>query len=102
MQPFITFRDKDKNGDLQYYILQRSYPHYVGIILSQSVSNAIAEAVIPGHNLYVTFGGVLQGNYIPMHKDSKNEAQQVLDNMATWFWAERIAIDKKRFKKFKI
>lgn len=102
MQPFITFRDKDKNGNLQYYILQRDYPHYVGVIASERVVGAIAEAVIPGYSLYVTFSGVLQGNYIPMYKDSKNEAQQILDNMAAWFWSERIAMDKKRFKKFKI
>jgi hypothetical protein len=37
-----------------------------------------------------------------MYKDSKNEAQQILENMAAWFWSERIAMDKKRFKKFKI
>lgn len=102
MQPFITYRDKDNQGNLQYYVLQRAYPHYVGLINRTPTPNAIAEAPIPQYELYVTFNGVLQGNYFPSYKDAREEAQQIYENMAAWFWAERIAMDKKRFEKFKI
>jgi hypothetical protein len=102
MQPFITFRDLDKNGELKYYIMQRDEPHFVGIISAERYLDALVESAVPGYNLYIVFNGVLKGNYIPLRKDIKSEAQSVFDNMASWYWTERIQIDPKRYKKLKI
>ena len=39
---------------------------------------------------------------IPSHKGEMVEMQVVFDNMAVWFHSERILLDEKRYKKFKI
>lgn len=99
--PFITFRDND-GVTLRYYILQRDFPHNVGVILSQPNSEAIVQSPIPGYNLWVVFNGTLQGNFVQAKVDYQKELQVVYDNMAAWYWSERIAMDKKRYEKFKV
>lgn len=101
MKPFITFRDNDKEGNLQYYILQRDFPHFIGVISSVPVSGTWQHP-IAGHHLWVVFNGTLRGNSIPNYRDISVEIDVVLSNMAVWFHAERILLDEKRFKKFKI
>lgn len=101
MNPYITFRDKDKDGNLQYYILQRSHPNYVGVISSVPISGTWL-APVGGYNLWVVFSGTIQGNFLPSYQNVSAELQSVLDNMAAWFWAERIVISPKRFEKFKL
>ena len=102
MNPYITFRDKDKNGDLQYYILQRDFPHYVGRIVVSPKQGALINQSIAGYNLWVCFDGTLRGNFIPSYSTVTEEISNVYFNMAAWFYSERIVMDKNRFKKFKI
>ena len=99
--PFITYREKDSKGVLRYYVLQKDHPHNVGVIISQPDHEAIVQSVIPGYNLWIVWDGVLMGRYIHASVDYAKELQVVFDNMSAWFWAERIALDKKRFEKFK-
>jgi hypothetical protein len=102
MMPFITFRDKDTNGDLQYYILQRAFPHFVGRISASPIEGALSNEPISGYNLWVTFNGTLVGNLIPNYVNIQKEISNVYFSMAAWFYAERIVMDKGRFKRFKI
>jgi len=101
MNPFITYRDKDAEGNLQYYILQRDFPHLIGRLSTVPIAGTW-RSTVAGYNLYVIFDGTLRGNMVPGYRDISDEIQTVFDNMAAWFWAERIVPDPKRFKKFKI
>ena len=101
MNKFVTFRDTDKDGNLQYYILQRDFPHFIGVVLNYyDIGNWYAP--IGGYMMYVNFGGTLRGNIIPSYKDIGDEIQSVLGNMADWYYTNRILTDEKRFKKFKV
>lgn len=100
--PFITYRENDKKGILRYYILQKAHPHNLGVILSQPDHTAIVQSPIPGYKLYVVFNGTLAGNFVHATLDYKKELQNIYDNMACWFYTERIITDRKRFEKFKV
>jgi hypothetical protein len=102
MNPFITFREKDKDGNLQYYVLQRAFPHYIGVVLNNPGSGLIGQSAIPGYTLWVVFDGTLMGNMIPNYRNVANEIQTVLDNMAAWYWSDRIILNEKKYSKFKI
>lgn len=101
MTPYITYRDKDEKGNLQYYILQRNFPHFVSVI-SAIPKTGTWQSAVAGYNLWVIFNGTLRGNMIPDYKNISEEIQMVLDSMAGWYCSERIVPDPKRFKKFKI
>lgn len=102
MEPYITFRDTDKNGELQYYVLQGVFPHFVGIVLNHPKEGAIAEASVLNYHIYISFGGTIQGNYILSKKDINKELQQTMQSMADWFYKSRILVEPKRFKKWAI
>lgn len=101
MNPFITFRENDENGQLQYYVLQRAFPHFVAMISTVPVTGNWSSPVA-GHYLWVVFKGSLRGNAIPSYNNVSEQIQTVMDNMAAWFHADRIVMDEKRFKRFKI
>lgn len=96
-QPFITFRE-----DEAYYILQKEFPHYCGKIVNYPIEGALINQPIASYNLYVTFNGVLRGNYVPSYNDVYNEIVHVFSEMANWYYLERIFKDPKRFKKWRI
>lgn len=100
--PYITFREPGANGDLEYYILQKEFPHYLGRIVTYPVEGAIINQPIAGYNMWVTFEYTLRGKMIPGYKDVQKEIEEIFFNMAAWFWAERIVTDTSRYKKFKI
>lgn len=102
MNPFITFREKDNDGNLQYYVLQRGFPHYVGKISPYPIENPICQVALPGYNLWVVFDGVLRGNFAPSFPNELKNMQIVFENMAVWFHSERVVMSEKRYKKFKI
>lgn len=102
MSPFITFKDLDGSGVMQYYILQRDYPHYVGRIAYYPTGGSICEVPITGHNLYVSFAGVLRGHFVPVYPKVEEEINVVFHAMALWFYTNRIVVDPKRYKKWSI
>jgi hypothetical protein len=102
MIPYISYREIDDKGVLRYYVLQKVFPHTVGIILAQQQPEALAQFPISGYNLWVVYDGVLHGNFVHATPDYKNELAIIMQNMAAWFWAERICLDRKRFEKFKV
>jgi len=102
MSPFITFKDKDSYGELQYYILQREPPHYLGVIKNVPISGAMSCAPVPGYHFFVVFAGTLRGNMIPANRGFETEIDFLFNRMASWFYSERIMINESKFKKFKI
>ncbi len=99
-QPFITFRELE-DGRLQYYILQKEFPHYLGVISSHPVKSTLCQISIPGYDMWVVFGGTLRGKMIPNYKDVKNDIDVAFHNMAIWFLTERIQAEPKKFNKWK-
>lgn len=102
MSPYITFKDYDKDNKLQYYILQREYPHFCGVISYFPVGDSLCQIPVTGHHLYVTFAGTLRGNGFPAHNMVEQEIQSIFHHMATWFYINRIEADPKRYKKWVI
>jgi hypothetical protein len=102
MEPFITFRDTDKNGELQYYILQRAFPHFIGVIKYKPSDTALYYISVSAHHLYILFAGTLQGNFLPGYKDAVEEMEAVIRNMAEWFYANRVIVEPNKYKKWKI
>jgi len=102
MIPFLTYREKNKLGVSENYILQRIFPYYCGRIVSIPVLNALINEPISGYNLFITFSGTISGNLLPLYTDSNEEMKTVFFNMANWFKVERIEVEPKRYEKFKI
>jgi hypothetical protein len=96
--PFITYRET-LNGDLRYYILQKSHPHFVGEIVS-APSEAIMLVPITRHSLWVKFAGTIYGNMIPSYRNIQEEMEEVYTNMAEWFYQNRILPEPKKYKKW--
>lgn len=102
MSPFITFKDLNAEGELQLFVLQRDYPHFVGTITYYPSANAIVQVPISGHNLYMTYYSTLRGNFIPLSNNIDIEMESIFHSMALWFYKNRIEIDPKRYKKWLI
>lgn len=101
MSPYITFRELN-NGKLEYYILQKAFPHYVGRLSTNQYEEALFKSEMPGYAMIIVLEGTLRGAAIPNYRDVADEIQSCLQNMAAWFWAERIQENQKKFEKFKI
>lgn len=102
MKQFITYKEKDNNGNVYYYILQRGFPHFLGKIVTSPIEGSIINAPISKHNLWVTFNGTLRGNMIPNYKDIKNEIANTFTEMANFYYTEKIQPNEKSYHKFKI
>lgn len=102
MSPFLTFKDADKEGNLQLYILQRAFPHYVGVLSYIPVADSFSCIPLSGHNLWINYAGLLRGNFIPSYGGVNQEIEAVFHSMALWFYSERILKDPKRYKKWLI
>jgi len=74
----------------------------IGHITTIPKEKAIVSKPIPGYNLYVNFDGCLQGNFLPNLKNIELELHTVFENMAAWFWTERIVGNEGKYKKLKI
>jgi hypothetical protein len=101
MSPYITYRDIDQDGKLGYYILQREFPHYIGIISEHSKESVVPSIQITNYYLWVIFNGTLRGNLIPGYKNIAEDIKFVVNDMAIWYYAMRIVPNEKKYKKFK-
>lgn len=97
---FITYREKDKDGILQYYILQKAFPHYIGRIVYSPPAKYICLAPIPRYNMFVVFRGQLEGNRIHFHNEWQKELPAIILAMADWFYTNRIAVAPKKYERF--
>ncbi len=102
MIPFITYREPDEENRLCFYILQKAFPHYVGLLVSSPRENGLVNAPIPGYKLWITYAGCLHGNFFPGHSTAIAEVNQVFNLMAEWYYVNRIKIQPKKYKGFKI
>lgn len=102
MQNYITYRENDEDGRLCYFILQKAFPHFVGLLSTGKLENSLASMPIAGYNLWINFNGTLRGNTIPSYKNILDEIQSFISDMAIWFYNNRILIEPKKYEKFKI
>jgi len=102
MNKYITFTDKDKSGEVKYFILQRDFPHCVGVISQTPKENTLAFSAIPGYWLYVCFDGTLRGAFVPGYKNIVEEVSRVMHDMAQWYYTGRVLQNEKKYSKFKI
>lgn len=102
MSPYITFRDTDKDGQLQYYILQRAFPHWVGLVATNPAQKSIMKVPIAGYDMWVCFAGTLRGNVAPSYKDIDKEISAVLHGMANFYLEHRILTNPSKYKKWKL
>ena len=102
MSPFVTYRDTDKAGQLQYYILQRAFPHYTGLISDRIIDGSILQVPVTRHNLYITFAGCLRGNYIAAYDGWEKHMTEIFHQMAAWYYENRILTNPKKFKRWAI
>lgn len=100
MTKYVTFKDTDKSGLLQYYILQRAFPHYVAMVASVPMPEVIMGCPVPGYYLWIVFSGNISGNYMVGHKGELENVKNVILDMVDWFLDNRINTDKKRYKKW--
>lgn len=101
MNRFITYREEDKDGRLCYYILQKDFPHFVGVI-STYPSEGTWQSPISNYNMWVVYAGTIRGNLIPSYRNISDETQSVFDEMASWYYQNRILKEPNKYKKFKI
>jgi len=99
---FITYREMADDGVLRYYILQRDFPHSIGVVLSSPNHGAVAQSVVAGYNLFIVYDGTLRGNFIAAYPGFEEELNGVFMDMAAWYLSERILTDEKKYLKFKI
>jgi len=103
MIPYITYREPNEEGILCYYILQKYFPHFSGLLVAnRPIDGAIVNAPIAGYNLFITFNGTLRGNIIPNYKNIQEEIITVFEDMSSWYLINRILLNEKLYRKFKI
>lgn len=98
---YITYRE-EINGHLEYFILQKTFPHYKCRITKIPITNIFEPVAISKYNLWVVFAGTIQGNMLPVTNEFEKLVLITMQDMATWFLENRIEKDLKRFKKWLI
>lgn len=99
---FITYRDTDENGNLQYYVVQKDFPHIQALITAYDKNYIFPSIPISGYSLYVSFDGTLSGKRVPAYREIQHDIVSVMNEMSEWYLNNRILPDKGRYKKFKI
>lgn len=99
---FITYRDNDDLGNLQYYIVQKDFPHIQAVITAYNKDYIFPSVPISGYSLYISFDGTLSGKRVPGYKDIYHDVISTMNEMAEWYLHNRLIPDKGRYKKFKI
>ncbi len=98
--PFITYRETDSSGELQYFICQKVSPHYVGMIIDNPNFESVHKVPIPNTIMYVAYAGIIDGWLYPMHSHAKQEINGILVVMAEWYWTNRISKNQQKYKKW--
>lgn len=96
---YITYRE-NYAGELQYFLLQKEWPHYVGMILDNPNYNSLYLFMIPNTKLYIAFFGTIQGRFIPSTNQVEKEIALIFVDMAEWYYKNRIESQPKKYKKW--
>lgn len=99
---YITYRENDSENRLCYYILQKAFPHYIGLLSVGQLENTLTSMPVGNYNLYVNFYGTLVGKFLPAYKDAIQEIELEMISMAEWFYYNRVLTQPKKYDKFKI
>lgn len=99
-EPFITYRE-DVSGKLCYFILQKEFPHYVGLIKESPMGGTLPQMNIPGYSLWIQIVGTVRGSYIPSYQDVETEMNSVAGRMSQWLLDNRILPAESKYRKFK-
>jgi len=102
MDKYISYRETDEEDFLQYYILQKEFPHILVNISERPVVNFVQPVPINEYNLFLVFSGTLRGNVIPSFINIGEEIKSVMQDMSVWFYEYRIIPNEKKYKKWKI
>ncbi len=102
MNNYITYRDTDNEDNLQYYVLQKDYPHIVAMISDIPIINFVQPVPVSGYNLWLIFSGTLRGNFLPGYNSIFEEVKVVVTDMALWFYENRVLSNEKKYKKWKV
>ena len=98
--PFITYRETDEGGELQYYVAQKAHPHYVGQVIDNPNFASLYKVPIPNTTMYIAYFGVIEGRRFPLHSHFEQEINGTLVAMAEWYYHNRIKKDEKKYKKW--
>lgn len=101
-EPFITYREEDEFKRLCFFILQKAQPHYVGILLTSPREGSLVNMPLPEYNLWITYNGILAGNFVPGYKEVERDIENCFAEMTEWYYLNRIKTDPKKYKHFKI
>lgn len=101
MERYITFRDEEDKKP-KYYILQRDFPHFIGEVSTTPDKHLVGATPIPGYKLWIVFQFCLRGKSVPSYRDLESIILNTMNDMASWYFQNRIETDQKRFLKFKI
>jgi hypothetical protein len=99
--PFITFKEDE------IYILQTAFPYYVGKLWKCETDYALSlikkeiQCEISGYRMLISFVGTLEGNLVFLG-DKRHQLQKLVQEMAFWYFLNRIDKDPKRYAKFKL
>ena len=98
---YITFTEPDENDVMEYYILQKEFPHFLCKISEHPTGHFFQCVPINEYDLYIVFNSTLRGNVIPSYKNIGDEIKDVMHDMAEWFYNNRILKNEKKYKKWK-
>lgn len=91
--PYIIYNENDSD-----YILQRNFPNYIGRVTSK-LERQIAQYPVAGYDLYISFAGTLNGNFIQMDSLGIKHAEEIMSVMSSYFVQK---LDKEKYEKYKI
>ncbi len=102
MNEFITYRDTNTEGELLYFVLQKDFPHFNCYISERPVVNFVQPMPITDYHLFLVFSGTIRGMMIPDYRNMGEEIQSVMQDMAAFYYEQRILKDLKKYRKWKI
>lgn len=99
---YITYREADNVGELKFYILQKTYPHYTFEVSTYPIERIFPAHQISGYYLWICFAGTIMGNLIlPSLAIQEKQINCVAEDVVNWFYQHRIIPQEKKYKKYK-
>lgn len=102
MIKYLTFREPDESNGFSYFILQKEFPHILCKLSDIPVTYVVMPVPINDYNLFLNFEGLLRGRFLPSYKNILDQVSEVMQDMGLWFLQNRILIEPKRYKKWKM
>ena len=91
--PYIIYNENGSD-----YILQKNFPNYIGRV-TPKLERQIAQYPVAGYDLYISFVGTLNGNFIQMDSLAIQHAEEIMSGMSNFFLEK---LDKSKYENYKI